>query len=505
MRPATEDKIFDITSKIAPPANQDTALIISKQSLYVFFSIDICDSTKLKTEIKKWFDANLMLYNVLFESMHFWKYNGDEVLYAEHFSDLESLIDIVVKAYTYLKQLQNELCKKERFGKSFRLKGTIWLAETGDGSDGTMCYHVKPANSGDEFVGKDIDEGFRLAKKITGSKIVLDPKIVYYFLAASSIYNNREDCSWFEEQEPFFQYAREIPRAVIKKLDAVISFVRSVGFTKLKGIWKDRMYPVFWYYQSDKDKEYDEELDNIHVSPSPIKGKYAPNVLEEIFDAVNVGDNLKRILTSIANGDYAYSYTLNTQSKLYYSVACVNPASNHILIAKRSPERNHLKGVWEFIPFKHRSMEIVSTIKTESKIMLGMDINLITDGELEQNIIPLHFCTTYRNGVGHNNLLCVAYFEDGHSDEDILRNLRGRINTKFYADFAFVDISDSSAYTSLTRAEIESDSLRALSKSNLVYPEKTATMYFEKSIRAISSFWACFRRGKKWFNYICDS
>lgn len=499
MRPVSEDKIYEITNKIQPPVNHDTAPIMSKQSLYVFFSIDICNSTKLKTELKNWFNANLMLYNVLFDSMHFWKYNGDEVLYSEHFSDLESLIDIVVKAYTYLKQLQNELCKE--FGKSFRLKGTIWLAETGDGNDGMLCYHVKPTNTGDEFVGTDIDEGFRLAKKITGSKIVLDPKIVYYFLVMSSIYNNKEDYSWFTELDPIFQYARSIPGAVNRKLGNVISFISFVGFTKLKGIWQDRMYPVFWYYQSDNDQEYDEELDNIHVEPSRIKDNYAPMVLEKMFDAVNVGYNFRRILNSIAQGDYAYSYTLNTQSRLYYSVACINPESKHILIAKRSSGRNHLKGVWEFIPFKHRSMEIVNTIETEFKKTYGMNISLITDEEQEQNILPLHFCTTYRNGVGHNNLLCVAYFDNGYSDEDILSHLRKNINSAFYEDFAFVETSDVFTYKSLTRTEIESDSLKAWSKTNTAYPEKTATMYFEKSIKAISSFWDSYSRGGKWFNF----
>lgn len=506
MRLTTEDRIYAITRQIAPPTEQDKTLIISEQSLYVFFSIDICDSTKLKADVKNWFDANFMLYNVLFESMHFWKYNGDEVLYAEQFSNLETLIDIVEKAYVYMKHLQNELCNK--FGKSFRLKGTIWLAEIGKDFNSSTCYHVKPNNSGDEFVGTSIDEGFRLAKKITGSKIVIDPKIIYYFLVVSSIYNNKKDYSWFEEDGKFFRYAREIPSSINDKLENLISFVRFVGFTKLKGIWNNRMYPVFWYYQSDKDNEYDEELDNIHVCPTKIKDPqqsarecYKPETLENVFNAVNISTDLKRMLNNIAEGNYAYSYTLNTQATLYYSIACVNPESNRILIAKRSSQRMHLKGVWEFIPFKHRSMEIVSTIKTEFKTLFGMDINIITDGELEQNIIPLHFCTTYRNGVGHNNLLCVAFFEGARSDEEILKSLREKVDTKVYEDFAFVDISDSAKYKSLTRKEIENDSLKALSNSNSIYCDNTATMYFAKTICAVRSFWDFFKSGKNWYDY----
>jgi len=262
------------------------------------------------------------------------------------------------------------------------------------------------------------------------------------------------------------------------------------------------------YDYTDNDNEYDEELDNIHVCPTKIKDSrhstrecYKPETLENVFNAVNISTDLKRMLNNIAEGNYAYSYTLNTQATLYYSIGCINPESNRILIAKRSSQRKHLKGVWEFIPFKHRSMEIVSTIKTEFKTLFGMDINIITDGELEQNIIPLHFCTTYRNGVGHNNLLCVAYFEGAHSDEEILKSLREKVDTKVYEDFAFVDISDSAKYKSLTRKEIENDSLKALSNSNSIYCDNTATMYFAKTICAVRSFWDFYKSDKNWYDY----
>ena len=503
-------KIKEITERYSTPKtniSENSFLLVNEKSLYIFFSVDICNSTKLKANNAQWFKANKLLYGEKFESMHFWKFNGDEVLYAEPFSGIEMLIGIVESSYRYLKNLENALFNA--FSKvKIPLKGTIWIAETD--LETKKNLHFKVWETGHEFLGIHIDEGFRLSKKISGSKIVLDPKIVYLFLATYHSYQGSVPSQYVISDSVFYKYARGIQKGNFEKLENIINNTVFVGYTTLNGVWANRLYPVFWYYINQKDYKYDEQLDNGLIIPEKLVSS-ATNAtdwlsqLENIIDSVGISDEIKHLLSAIAAKEYKSTYSLENYSRLYYAIACVNPTSGKILIARRSNQRKHLRGVWEFIPFKHTSTAICQFIEKRFFEEFGIGIHVITDKEPENNPIPLHFCTIYRNGRAHNSLLCMAVIEEGRSDEELLALFRDKVDKSLYTDFRFVSSGDTKKYSPITMEEIMQDSINALTDNKNYFDSANnrITMYFPKSVIAVLSFYKRSKNdtnGDAWFH-----
>lgn len=490
--PAEQDNRLIVKNQFSNGEPQKQMSLVSKAELFLFFSVDICNSTQLKGQ-KDWLEANRLLYEEGFISMDMWKFIGDEVVYWVALEKIDNLPSLIESAHHYLKQLQNELCR--RFGVSFRLKGTIWMAETGRG---TKAYHVKTPDVVNEFLGVEIDEGFRLSKNITGSKIVLDPKVVYILCMVDSIFHGNYKGNWFDENARFFKEARKIDPEP-SRISDVKSEIRFIGYTKLKGIWNDRMYPIFWYGQEELDFEYDEQLDNTVVEPRKLDEKCISE-LERIFTVVGIKDKLIKILNGLAAGKYKKAYKFERTASLYYSVACVNPTSGRVLIARRSNSRVHLRGVWEFFPFKHTSTDIVQSIEKRFDEQFSLKISLVTDGEDEKNVLPLHFCRTYRYGGAHNNLLCVAFFDEGQSDDEILTALRKNARQKTHSDYAFIDSTMCKDFTALSIKEIETDSINASRDGAKVFDGNRATMYFDHTVEAVETFVRRHKEGRKWYH-----
>lgn len=496
------NEVQNIRGELINPRNANL-LIVQEENLFIFFSIDICNSTRLKNNNKKWFEANNILYNENFTPMHLWKFNGDEVLYSEPFVNLVHLSQLIKHAYSFIRQLQNEISAviKE---PSFNLKGTIWLARTyapNNKDDDIFDFnlHIKYFDSLYEFLGKNIDEGFRLSKKITGNKIAIDPKICYLFLLAHDIYSNNNKCSIVDENDKFHQYSRNLTIKQKDDIDKLLKCIYFINYTKLKGVWKDRGYPVFWYYESLTDLIYDDQMDELYVHPDELINSDWIKIIEGIFDLVGEKDEFLNILRIAANGKSKAPYNLEANARLYYSVACVNPTTKNILVVQRSSERHHLKNVWEFVPYKHTSKAITNSIEQRFYDEFGIRISMLTDGEEEKNILPIHFCTIYRNGQAHNSILCVAKFNGQNSDEEIIKIIREHADKERYIDFRMINLKEANEFDPISIKDIEKDSLAALSGSASNFDGKRCSMYFHKSIQAVSNLYSKLEKGENWF------
>lgn len=481
------NQIAKIKERVSPPKEMDL-IVAQEENLFVFLSIDICNSTLMKKEIKQWFDATKMLYSVRFESMHFWKYNGDEVLYAEPFSNLNTLLDIITGAYSHITRLQKEIRNKmEKYdsGSMFKLKGSLWLARTANDGDITTKNVFVNATRVDEFLGVNIDEGFRLSKKVSGSKLVIDPKIVLLLHLALDINTNNKKRRFILEGDKFFQFCRTIKINQKEKIEKILNNVYFINYTDLKGIWQNRGYPLFWYYEKESDFDYDEKVDNNFVFPQKLLSKDWLSKLEIIYEKTEEKEEFQNILNIIANENPNNIYTSESFSRLYYSIACINPASKKVLVAQRSTERRHLKNVWEFGMFKHSSLSIIESLEKRYKEEFGLDIEIITDNETERNIVPLHFCTVYRNGQAHNSILCMAKIKaDGgmESDKEIIESIKKVASSDRYQNFRFVNQEEAKCFKSITLKEISEDSWEALNDRAKPFNNDSAVMYFKDSV-----------------------
>lgn len=496
-----QDKLNELNSKVKQPDILNL-MLEKEENLFIFLSIDMCNSTKMKKSITNWFDVTQTFYNERFNVMHFWKYNGDEVLYAEPFSNIDNLVSIIDGAYEHIKNMQATLASVSKI-KDFKLKGAIWIARTYGDVSSTQNMHFCINRTTDEFLGINIDEGFRLSKKVSGSKIVIDPKIIYLLLLVDDIARYKRKYSIINDTHDFYQYAREINEKTNKKLIDLLDTVHFIDYTKLKGVWNERGYPVFWLYKNgDDDFEYDEQLDGHYSTPEKLLDSVMETTIERIFKSVETENEFKKILSLIASGKQVKIYTPDDVSRLYYTIACVNPNTNSVLVFLRSKERRHLKNVWEFGSFKHSSVLISDALEKKYKDVFGIDIEIITDGEKEKNILPMHFCTIHRNGQAHNSILCFAKIKTDDnikSDKDIITLIKKHIKKEDYSDFKFVNSADLDNYKSVTLEEISDDSMNALSERAEPFPDNTAVMYFRKSVMAAENFFKNNRSGDDWF------
>lgn len=108
--------IKEIQDLVSPPKVTEN-IVANDERLYMFFLIDICNSTQMKETVAAWFEATKLLYNEQFQFMHFWKYNGDEVLYAEPFSTVEAMAETISQAYIHIKEREESYTSPTYEGK----------------------------------------------------------------------------------------------------------------------------------------------------------------------------------------------------------------------------------------------------------------------------------------------------------------------------------------------------------------------------------------------------
>lgn len=459
----------------------------SEQQLMLFLSFDITDSTRQKVlHSKEWPRIIELLVKTKFQYMNYWKFNGDEILYKRSINSLEFICRIIDKAYFHLRKLNTEMAK---IIDNISVKATLWLALSE--SDAINYIHNFSFEFEDEidFVGKNIDEGFRLTKCSSMKKIAIDPKIVYVLLdtynflrhptnrdLSIKFYKSKENCN-LEELE--------------QTLNETIFKLHLVGYTKCKGVWDNNPYPVYWYYDNTQNAgiKYNEFLGEEHLWQKNIlaindesAASHEYENLYKIFVQMNAKKEIDEIYNLLVmEGDVEVSAM--AKANLYYMVVCVNPITNKVMIAKRSFTRKHLKNVWDFGNVKYQNINMKDSIKKEYKNTFGIDIDLVIDKNRGDNLKPFGYCTIYRNCKPHNSILCHATISNPSNlnDEDLIEYIMNHKNGD-YDEIRFVDVDDVMDFRQLTIDEIRLDSEYAELEVNEPFEENTCIMYFQNSI-----------------------
>ena len=518
----------------------------SEDTICLFLSFDICNSTEIKGNYLNWETIIKEFYHKEDVSyLRKWKNIGDEIVYVGEYSGLQQLIDIIESAYRTISSIEStlnsvaELDTKSGISKSnINVKATLWLAHLSESSQiGRKTIYMEDI---DEFIGTHIDEGFRMATKTSGGKLLIDPKIVYivlYFILFrlyhigcpsrnSTNFTNRfienhlndlDEKILLDTKKEISKIAYDFfdkksiysPAEVSEKLNFLLKNMYFMNFIPLKGIWNGKPYPIFWYFDNpDTIKYYELESSGnypvsifkiIEQNNNPDGLQYSSRDLLKVFETVGVDNDVRLIIDRILSQKAIKntSYIKNPISNFYYTVACVK--DNKVLALRRKPERRHLGNVWEFFVSKHTNLGTIDDIKNNIKNSLGVDINLITDETEEENIFPLHFCTVYRSQKKHNSILCCAEFVEETPIEELQNKINEYINSKDskskYSEARFVGLdeinSENDSFISLNSDVISYDAEIADSEKSASFraKENYSTMYFKESIQIAISFY----------------
>lgn len=465
----TPDEFLTNESNIEPPRKVFTT--------YVFAHFDICNFTKYKREHGDWIVLlkkflNTIASNDSLVSMdRFWKFNGDSVTYRRKVTSIDEICNFIDQADQHLRELQGFLNKHSSAEKSIYVKAAVWIAgfpknKTTSGfsdldpSDMPESIDYSANNNlfytslfGEEFVGENIDEGFRLASCSKAGKLVIDPKIVsiihsivdYYDLSQNDVdHTTASD----RNHSPISQSIAKKPSPLdnkeycelLKRVDASFYFMEYVN---CKGVWNNRDYPIYWYIDNldsceliydeivDRKKLRDHKVYKLRNAKSEEKSKIKHELYEEkdqlqsIFVQNEVMRSVLLLVDSLTHTPTGYSEeTIYETANLYYMIACVvvkDGEDKGVLIFRRHEKRKHLKYVWDLVPIKHGTTynsdkseySIIDYLNSLLKVHLGLTDDLkdsfrVEKDQYRNSIRPLAFCNVFRSGKAHNGILCVA-------------------------------------------------------------------------------------------------
>lgn|GEM_PF-2043357 len=193
---------------------------------------------------------------------------------------MDDLNHILTKVYKALK-LTNKFIRDGITYKPFKnfpsIKGVAWIAELirnpKENKSEIKNVVIENPNIGLDFIGIDIDIGFRIAQFSTMEKIVINDKLAYILFKMRD-YENADN--------------------------AIISKLRIVLLEKLKEVWDGMRYPIIIY-----DEEWSDFPDNYRYFE-----KYQKDFINQIIDnGVIKKDNcLEYIINIIEDQDLISDY-----------------------------------------------------------------------------------------------------------------------------------------------------------------------------------------------------
>lgn len=281
------DKLSLIWDKVDKSSNHETEINELRDEndklpgIYLFISIDLVDSTIFKTRFTHYWPFVIQsFYRIVTRALgtdnsyrennqikyvgkkedyekekvktggyKVWKLVGDEVLiYHKIVSKKEVLNTIRILQHLtrniidlFETQANERLSGEEldEFRKIARrhlaAKTTVWAAKCGDVINlkyPNMYYdssnYIDSLESCLDFLGPDIDAGFRLCKYAEKNKVIISPNLVALLTASNNASN--------EDSE----------------LEHEINSFRIVAYLELEDIWEKRLYPIFMYLPSSK-------------------------------------------------------------------------------------------------------------------------------------------------------------------------------------------------------------------------------------------------------------
>ncbi|MCL2357629.1 MAG: hypothetical protein FWC70_10870 [Defluviitaleaceae bacterium] len=333
--------------------------------VFMFFSVDLVNGTKFKSERqKKWTSALMRFYEIIKEQVlleykniikaKVWKHSGDEVLFYLEVEKIRDILEAPKKLHKAMMLAQREFqtaLEKEDVGKTGYFKGALWIASAHEGhnpddqntaskdAEGKkfkQCnIYVKKSIAIDvkrmidaaherflknidksieesspvsfdtlvswisdaielDFLGPEIDEGFRIAERSIREKIAIDPKIAY-------LINGDTDTDNIE--------IREAAQKRMQLIDCV----------KLKGVWNERPYPIIWYDENadrktfSHDDRYTHSLVRVYFSTDD-EERSIENISKIIDELNNTLDTSKSITPLASIEDIKYILKNREQS-----------------------------------------------------------------------------------------------------------------------------------------------------------------------------------------------
>ncbi|GBU25371.1 hypothetical protein R83H12_02014 [Fibrobacteria bacterium R8-3-H12] len=372
-----ELKVEDVRKSLSSVKEIDYTPANNYDGTYLFFSFDLVNSTSFKNTVKRWgkiFDGFIKqskkLMEEAFPSARIWKMIGDEILFYLQVNSPEVLYEAPEKSFGILQKCIEFINNEPEVKSNLSVKATIWAAVVNDSEEKDTERNtniiVKDRNFYEylfDFLGPDIDIGFRISKFAKSSVLVIEAKLACLITKLET------------EMEK----------------EHISEYMRIVSYEELKGVWNGRRYPIVWYrtdWSYSKDMFiYDEKYkDDIVRRIEDTEGKCLDSVsrLTKIFSDLNKLDTIKKLKTEInqeANLKPELNIPKDRLCEMHIVAICIN-SKKEILVAKRT-KKSTLSEKWEFgCSQLHFNQDFIDAINEGYKNDFGIKVEFLGENPI---------------------------------------------------------------------------------------------------------------------------
>lgn len=404
------------------------------EEVILFFSFDIVNSTMYKTV--NYFGWATVLTK-LFEKIQWevaesiscaelWRVLGDEAVFIVRIKQEEEIYKYIDQIFSIFNGMINDIKSGTIFKKILpnfsddehklmklqnimSLKGAAWLAPVkyiGQANVGiinkeyenvSVLYNASNKYNIFEFLGNDIDTGFRISKKTCDRRFVISFELAY----------------------------------ILSKRTEYLSNLFIITYERLKGVWGEKLYPIIWYHDKTicnnvcfEDSFYYDEIDGCDIikdyfnnrqnKNEIIKEKYmftdVMRALNKILIDRNLKDKVNKIYKLIPGESQNEGYINIPLLELHCVAVCYSEDRDAVLIAKRHPDRKEYPSMWEFGCAKASLKENLSQCVIREYLKdFYIRIELIMDNSRDdKQPIPLAVYEVDKGGELHKGIITLA-------------------------------------------------------------------------------------------------
>lgn len=412
-RQELQKRYLGAIEKINEPKNKGKNC---SRTVELFFSFDIVNSSLYKDE--NYFGWPVVLTSLLtgiqgtvakeIPQAQLWRVLGDEIIFFVTIKNIDEVYGAVDSVYNTLVNFNlqlrsgrffenltvtNDLVKdagsSENIGNDtlkanniIAVQAASWLAIVIDGDkEGEKFrpydnifkrYHINENQQINEFLGQDIDTGFRLKKETQDRRLVVSLELAI----------------------------------ILSERTGYLSRLHIITYKALKGVWKNRLYPIIWYHDKamsgvsfEESFYYDEAISSL-LSKAYFENRKGVGVdlpaymfldvhkaLNKVAEDQNLETKIElinRIINETENDEKAMENAFSSKLLEFHCAAvCCDVKNRKILIAKRN-DRKFYPGLWEFGCAKANiEKSLCESIIEDYKNDFGLDIEVICDGNRE--------------------------------------------------------------------------------------------------------------------------
>ena len=375
------------------------------RSVELFFSFDIVNSSLYKdTNYLGWQSVLTTLLTDIQKNItkeipaaQLWRVLGDEIIFfvtirneEEIYSTIDAIYGILVvtnvklKNEKFFENIGEDFSDKEidwmKKSNILAVQSAAWIAIILNGYSSLFFpydnifkkYRISYSQQINEFLGQDIDAGFRIKKETQDRRLVISVELA----------------------------------KILSDKTEYLSRLNIITYKGLKGVWQNRLYPIIWYHDpkvsgvSFEDSFYYDETTYSQLSKEYFLNREKDEgditsymfldvhkALEKIIKDQRLGGKLEQIqqvINDTENDIIAVENEFdNKLLEIHCAAVCCDVDNKRVLIVKRK-NRRFYSGLWEFGCAKASiDKNLCDSIKEDYKNDFGIEIDIICDDERE--------------------------------------------------------------------------------------------------------------------------